>query len=89
MRAAQRVADLAGDLGLAVLAHERQHGDLHRRQARVQLQHGARLALDLLLVVGVDEERERRAVGAGGRLDDVRDVALAGLPGRSTRASRR
>ena len=43
----------------------------------MELEHGARLALDLLLVVGVDEEGERRAVGAGGRLDDVRDVALA------------
>ena len=31
---------------------------------------------DDLLVVGVDEERERGAVGAGGRLDHVRDVAL-------------
>ena len=31
---------------------------------------------DDLLVVGVDEERERGAVGAGGGLDHVRDVAL-------------
>ena len=83
------LVDLAGELGLAVLAHERQHGDLDRRQARVQLQHRALLARDLLLVVGVDEEGERRAVGAGGRLDHVRDVALARCPGRSTRASRR
>src|SRR5262249_34853331 len=36
-------------------------------------------ALDLVLVVRVDQERERRAVGAGGGLDDVRDVALARL----------
>ena len=36
------------------------------------------LALDLVLVVRVDQEREHRAVGAGGRLDHVRDVALAG-----------
>ena len=35
-------------------------------------------ALDLLGVVGVDDEGERRAVGAGGRLDHVRDVALLG-----------
>ena len=34
------------------------------------------LARDLLLVVGVDQERERGAVGARGRLDHVRDVAL-------------
>ena len=79
VRCAARRAISRADLGLAVLAHERQHGRLDRRQARVQLEHGARLALDLLLVVGVDEEGERRAVGAGGRLDDVRDVALARL----------
>ena len=76
---AQRGDDLPGDLGLAVLPHERQDGDLHRRQARVQLEHGALLAAELVLVVGVDEERERRAVGARRRLDDVRDVALLRL----------
>ena len=69
--------DLARELGLAVLAHQRQHGDLDRREARVELQHGARLAADLVLVVGVAQERERGAVGAGGRLDHVRHVALA------------
>ena len=50
----------------------------------MQAQHGARpdlaLASDDFLVVGVHEERQRRAVGAGGRLDHVRHVALvAGL----------
>jgi len=40
---------------------------------------GPRLALgDDFLVVGVDQERERRAVGARGRLDHVRHIALAG-----------
>ncbi len=34
------------------------------------------VAGDLFLVVGVDDEREGRAVGAGGGLDHVRDVAL-------------
>ena len=34
------------------------------------------LAADLLLVVGVDEERKRGAVRARGRLDHERDVAL-------------
>ena len=42
----------------------------------MEAQHGARSLGDLLLVVGVDEERERGAVGAGGGLDHVRDVAL-------------
>ena len=44
----------------------------------MEAQHDALAALDLLLVVGVDHEGERAAVGAGGRLDHVRDVALAG-----------
>ena len=39
-------------------------------------EHHARLALDLLLAVGVDQEREGHPVGAGRRLDDVREVAL-------------
>ena len=38
----------------------------------------ARLAADLLLAVGVDQERERGAVGAGGRLDDPGDEVLVG-----------
>ena len=42
-------------------------------------QHGALAALDLLDLVGVDQEGEGGAVGAGGRLDHVRHVALAGL----------
>ena len=46
-----------------------------------------RLALDLLLAVRVHEHRERRAVGADRRLDDVRHVALVLSAGRSTRAS--
>ena len=45
----------------------------------MEAQHGALPALDLLDLVGVDEEGERRAVGAGGGLDHVRDVALFGL----------
>ena len=35
----------------------------------------ARLAADLVLAVRVAEERERAAVGAGGRLDHVRQVS--------------
>ena len=51
---------------------------LYGREARVQAQHGARLAVDLVLVVGREQERHHRAGGAGGRLDDVRHVALVG-----------
>ena len=43
----------------------------------MQAQDGALAALDLLDVVGVDDEREHRPVHAGRRLDHVGDVALA------------
>ncbi len=82
--AAQGGVHLACQLGLAVLADERQHRGLHGRKARVQAQNGARLAraralaLDEFLVVGVDQERERRAVRAGRGLDHVGHVAAAG-----------
>ena len=42
----------------------------------MQAQHRARTLGDDLLVVGVDDERERGAVDADRRLDHVRDVAL-------------
>src|SRR5262249_33673533 len=42
-------------------------------------EHDARLALDLLLVVRVDEEGEQRAVDARCRLDHPGEVALAPL----------
>ena len=44
----------------------------------MEAQHGALAPLDLLDLVGVDEEGEGGAVGAGGGLDHVRDVALLG-----------
>ena len=72
----ERLVELTCDLGLAVLLHQWQHRCLDRCQPRVELEHRPLLARDLLLVVGVDEEGERRAVGAGRRLDHVRDVAL-------------
>ena len=77
-RLAQLLVDLAGLLGLPVLVHERQDGGLYRSDARVQPQHHAVLAFALLLIVGVDQERQGGAVGAGRRLDHVRHVALAG-----------
>src|SRR5438067_2136091 len=49
------------------------------RGTRGKPEHDARLALDLVLVVGVHQEGERRAVGARRRLDDVGEVALAPL----------
>ena len=60
-----------------VLADEREDGRLDRRDRRMEAQHGALALGDDLLVVRVDEEREQRAVGAAGRLDHVRRVALA------------
>ena len=38
---AQAPVDLARELGLAVLANEREYGDLDRREQRVQPQYGA------------------------------------------------
>ena len=42
-------------------------------------EHDARLALDLVFVVGIEEEGEGRAIGPGRRLDHVRQVTLAPL----------
>src|SRR5581483_4555799 len=78
VRAELRV-DLLRLLGVAALPEKREHGGLHRREARVEAEHGARLALDFVLVVRVDQERERRAIGASGGLDDVWDEALPRL----------
>jgi hypothetical protein len=47
----------------------------------MQPQHRPLAALELIRVVGVDDEGERRPVGAGGRLDHVRDVRLSVLLG--------
>ncbi len=44
----------------------------------MEAEHDAGLALDLLLAVGVRQQREGDAVRAGGGLDDVRQVALVG-----------
>ena len=76
--AAQLLVDLARQLGHALLVQERHHRHLHGREPRVQAQQRALAALDLLLVVGVHHERQRRAVGAGRGLDHVGHVALAG-----------
>ena len=63
---------------LGPLLEQRQDGHLVRREVGVERQRHARLAADLLLAVGVDQEGERRPVGAGGGLDDPRDEVLVG-----------
>src|SRR3954453_2235326 len=76
---AQLRVDLACELGVAVLAQQREHGDLDRRELRVQPQDRPVLAAEVVLVIGVAQERQHRAVGARGRLDHVRDVLDAGV----------
>ena len=71
-------ARLLVELGLVL--DEREDGDLDRGDGRVEVHDranvGVALAVDeLLLLVGIADEGEREAVGAGGRLDDVGDVA--------------
>ena len=86
LRSAEQAVAHLDDLG--PLLEQRQHRDLVRRDVRVEAEDDALLAADLLLAIGVDEERERGPVGAGGGLDDPRDEVLARSPGRSTRGSR-
>ncbi len=76
VRAELRV-DLLRLLGVPGLAQQGEHRRLHRCEPRVQAQHDTRLTLYLVLVVSVDQEGERRAVGAGCRLDHVGKEALA------------
>ena len=78
--ALQRLVELArlGAERLVVL-DEREHRDLDGRDGGREAQDGADVLLALrvdepLLVVGVADEGEREAVGAGGGLDNVRDV---------------
>ena len=58
---------------------QRQDRDLDRRELGMKVQHHALLALHLFLVVGVDEKRQRAAVGAGRRLDDEGNHLLLAL----------
>jgi hypothetical protein len=62
-----------------VAADEREHRRLHGRHQRVETEHGAVALRHHLLVVGVDEQRHEDPLDAHGRLDHVRDVALAAL----------
>ena len=63
---------------LGSLLEQRQDRDLVRREVRVERQRDAGLAPDLLLAIGVDQEREGGPVRAGGRLDHPRDDVLVG-----------
>ena len=77
-----------------LVAGQRQHRDLDRRQPRVEPQHGALVhpALGvggLVLDVGLDQERHQRAGQTGRGLDHVRHVPLARAPGRSRTGPRR
>ena len=78
------VGDLVGERRQLLVLRQRQHRDLDRREPRVEPQHRALLDLAVagrrfVLVVRGEQERERRPVGAGRRLDHVRDVALVVL----------
>src|SRR5262249_36159607 len=75
----ERLVDPVRALRLPILAQEWKHRGLVRREAGMQAEHDPHLALDLLLVVRVDQEREERAIDARGGLDDVGEVPLATL----------
>ena len=62
---------------LGPLLQQRQDGDLVRREIRMEPEDDPRLAADLLLAIGVDQEREGGPVRPAGRLDDERDEVLA------------
>ena len=51
---------------------------------RMELQNRARVArFDFFLVIGIHQKRQRRAVGAGRRLDDVRHDVFVGRSDRN------
>src|SRR5512135_806300 len=75
----QGAVERLGLLGHAVLLDQGKDRRLDRREPRVELQDRARLAADLVLGVRLAEEGQGRAVGAGRRLDDVRDISLLPL----------
>ena len=82
---AKVVLDAPRRLGQLGLLGERQHRDLHRRDIGMEVEHDTLLTAHLLLVVRVDEQRDEDAIGAHGRLDDVRARTARWSPCRSTR----
>src|SRR5690606_29918262 len=78
---AQLGGEVPGHRGELLVAGQRQHRGLDRRQARVELEHGALVdpALGvggLVLAVGLDEEGHQRAAEARGGLDHAGHLAL-------------
>ena len=60
-----------------LVSRQGNHRNLHRRKIRMQVQDGALLAaLECLFLVAVHQERERDAIHAARRLDDVRRQML-------------
>ena len=48
-----------------LVARQRNHRDLHRREIRMQMQHGSFLAaFEFLVLVGIHQERQRDAIHA-------------------------
>ena len=74
---AEGLADFVGHRDQRLLARQRQHRHLVRRDPRMQSQDRALLVVDPVLVVRGEEERGHRPGGADRRLDDVRQIALA------------
>jgi len=68
---AEIVVDRVRALGLPLLAQEREDGRLVGCELGMEAEDRPRLALDLLLAVGVDQEGEQRAIRARRGLDDV------------------
>ena len=76
-RLAQLRLDLARALGEPVLLHQREHAHGDRRHARMEAQHHAALAADLVLVVAVHQRHQHRPGQPDRGLDNERHVALA------------
>ena len=64
---------------MTALAQQRINRDLDRRQPRIEPQYDARFVFDHVLIVGIEHEREHRAVHPRGRLDDPRTITRLGL----------
>src|SRR5258705_350730 len=76
----ERGADRVGGADdVVTLLEERKHGNLQRRQLRVEPEHDPLLAAHFLLAVGIGHEGQERSVHPGRRLDDERDDVLLAL----------
>ena len=75
----QRALHLARDLDQVLFLRKRHDCNLHRRHVRVQPQNNARLVVDHVFVVRVEQQRDEDPFHAHRRLDHPRQVALVGL----------